>query len=78
MDKRQTAVEWLIQRMKHICKYEEYVMLENMGFIEQAKQMETEQKKKYLKEYFDWHKSMGFISHKPEDMEEFNETYGKE
>lgn len=44
-NKKQTAVEWLVQRMKHICKYEEYAMLENMGFIEQAKEIEAEQNK---------------------------------
>jgi hypothetical protein len=38
--------------------------------------MEKEQNKNYLNEYFEWHKSMGFVSHKPEDIIEFNEKYG--
>ena len=42
----------------------------------QAKEMEKEQKQKYLQQYFEWHKSMRFVSHKPEDIIEFNNTYG--
>jgi len=38
-------------------------------------EMEKEQNLNYLKSYFEWHKSMGFVSHKPEDIIEFNETY---
>jgi hypothetical protein len=40
---KQTAVEWLVQRMKHICKWDEYMILENLGHIDRAKQMEKEQ-----------------------------------
>lgn len=43
--------------------------------LDKAKEMEKEQNENYLKAYFEWHKSMGFISHKPEDISEFNETY---
>lgn len=32
---------------------------------------EFDEKKEILKRYFDWHKSMGFVSHKPEDIDEF-------
>ena len=39
-------------------------------------EMEKEQNLNYLKSYFEWHKSMGFVSHKPEDIIEFNKTYG--
>ena len=39
-----TAVEWLVQRMKHICKWDEYMLLENLGHIDKAKQMEEKQR----------------------------------
>jgi len=42
----------------------------------QAKAMHKEEKKQVLKDYFAWHKSKGFVSHKKEDIEEFiNETF---
>jgi hypothetical protein len=71
--KQQTAVEWLIDMhfggIEHVTPYFK-------KHIEEAKEMEKEQNKNYLKEYFEWHKSMGFFSHKPEDIIEFNEKYG--
>jgi uncharacterized protein (UPF0128 family) len=71
--KQQTAVEWLIDMhfgsIEHVTPYFK-------KHIEEAKEMEKQQNKNYLKEYFEWHKSMGFVSHKPEDIIEYNETYG--
>ena len=68
--KQQTAVEWLINAVEA-----------NMDDIplevqEQAKELENQQKQNYLKEYFAWHNSMGFVSHTHEDIIEFNKTYG--
>jgi hypothetical protein len=74
-NKQQTAVEWLIDELE---KYEkgtsEYFSIP--AIQNHARRMEKEQNKNYLKEYFEWHKSMGFVSHKPEDIIEFNETSG--
>jgi hypothetical protein len=78
-NKQQTAVEWFCEQilLKNpiITQF-----LPNWNFdqsiIEQAKEVEKEQNLNYLKSYFEWHKSMGFVSHKPEDIIEFNETYG--
>jgi hypothetical protein len=68
---KQTAVEWLNQRrLKN--------GFNTMEDFQQAKQMERQQKQNYLIEYFAWHKSMGFVSHTPEDIIEFNETHGNE
>jgi hypothetical protein len=42
-----------------------------------AKQIHGAEKMQVIKDYFDWHKSMGFVSHKPEDIREFvKETIG--
>jgi hypothetical protein len=66
---KQTAVEWLNQRrLKN--------GFNTMEDFQQAKEMEKVEKENYLKAYFEWHKSMGFVSHKPEDIIEFNKTYG--
>jgi len=73
MSNKQTAVEWLEQINNHCKKYGRTIEQKD---IEQAKEMEKEQHKNYLKEYIEWHKSMGFVSHKPEDIIEYNETYG--
>jgi hypothetical protein len=74
-NKQQTAVEWLIDELE---KYEkgtsEYFSIP--AIQNHARRMENQQNKNYLKEYFEWHKSMKFVSHKPEDIIEFNETYG--
>ena len=69
-----TAVEWLEIEVKKFNTVitKEYILL----LCQQAKEMEKEQNLNYLKLYFEWHKSMGFVSHKPEDIIEFNETYG--
>lgn len=49
-----------------------------MALFEQAKAMHKEEKKQVLKDYFTWHKSKGFVSHKKEDIEDFiNETFGE-
>jgi hypothetical protein len=70
---QQTAVEQLVSNiLKHDKSFLEFYKSE----IEQAKEVEKEQNLNYLKSYFEWHKSMGFVSHKPEDIIEFNETYG--
>jgi hypothetical protein len=76
-NKQQTAVEWLFNEITL-----QYVAKGNLSFMDivnmsqQAKEMEKIEKQNYLKAYFDWHKQMGFVSHKPEDIIEFNETYG--
>ena len=74
-NKQQTAVEWYIDELE---KYEkgtsEYFSIP--AIQNHARRMEKQQNKNYLKEYFEWHKSMRFVSHKPEDIIEFNETYG--
>jgi hypothetical protein len=72
-NKQQTAVEWLIEQLSPVITLQQ----KHIDVIKNiAKEMEKEQNKNYLKEYFEWHKSMGFVSHKPEDIIEFNETYG--
>ena len=77
MNKQQTAVEWLFNEITL-----EYVAKGNLSFMDivnmsqQAKEMEKIEKQNYLKAYFDWHKQMGFVSHKAEDIIEFNKTYG--
>jgi hypothetical protein len=73
VNKKQTAVEWIEQE---ILNRDLSMNLSMKQILEQAKEMEMEQNKNYLKEYFEWHKSMGFVSHKPEDIIEFNQTYG--
>jgi hypothetical protein len=77
--KQQTAVDFIIDELTSknllgIYTYDEMVMFENI--FSQAKEIEKTEKQNYLKAYFDWHESMGFVSHKPEDIIEFNETYG--
>jgi hypothetical protein len=86
-DKQQTAVEWFIEQLEEKGDLRETPSIMNiqlnidtteyLDLKRQAKEMEKEQNKNYLKEYFEWHKSMGFVSHKPEDIIEFNETYGE-
>jgi hypothetical protein len=75
MNKQQTTVELFATAL-----YEGGYLQGNgdeiQNLLEQHLEMEKEQNKNYLKEYFEWHKSMGFVSHKPEDIIEFNETYG--
>ncbi len=76
------AVEYLEEQINHysFC----FGMPPNMNvridipkeILEQAKELEKQQKQNYLIEYFAWHKSMGFVSHTPEDIIEFNQTYG--
>jgi DNA mismatch repair ATPase MutS len=82
MDKKQTAVEWLISQLQKTRDYQRVINEANESsssvrdVIKEAKEMEKGQNLNYLKEYFEWHKLMGFVSHKPEDIIEFNETYG--
>jgi hypothetical protein len=76
MSKQQTAVEWLSEQFDSIVELYPSQFERVNRAIEQAKEMEKEQNKNYLKSYFEWHKSMGFVSHKPEDIIEFNENYG--
>jgi hypothetical protein len=73
MDKQQTAVELLVDQLE---KHYVFQDIKNTTAFLQAKQMEKIEKQNYLKAYFDWHKQMGFVSHKAEDIIEFNETYG--
>jgi hypothetical protein len=77
MDKQQTAVEWYDNQLRKVfSNTTEASNFSHEELLQQAKEMEKEQNKNYLKSYFEWHKSMGFVSHKPEDIIEFNETYG--
>jgi hypothetical protein len=77
----QNAVEQLIEhlnqkfptQMRLISQDNQY-LLEHV--IAVARETEKQEKQNYLKAYFEWHKSVGFVSHKPEDIIEFNETYG--
>jgi hypothetical protein len=71
-NEKQTAVEWLFDQLP------DELRLTKSGFemLQQAKEMERQQKQNYLTEYFEWHNSMWFVSHTPEDIIEFNETYG--
>ena len=84
-EKQQTAVDQLIEEIEkrmvlihfETNKPTREVMILNLPMdLERFKEMEKEQNKNYLNEYFEWHKSMGFVSHKPEDIIEFNEKYG--
>jgi len=77
----QTAVEWFIKNLNHLEMQKSLYKLidfriKKQRIIDQAKEMEEQQKQNYLTEYFAWHKSMGFVSHTPEDVVEFNQTYG--
>jgi hypothetical protein len=77
----QNAVEQLIEhlnqkfptQMRLISQDNQY-LLEHA--IAVARETEKQEKQNYLKAYFEWHKSVGFVSHKPEDIIEFNQTYG--
>jgi len=77
----QNAVEQLIEhlnqkfptQMRLISQDNQY-LLEHV--IAVARETEKQGKQNYLKAYFEWHKSVGFVSHKPEDIIEFNQTYG--
>ena len=62
----QTAVECLVEQVwkREPLEHEKKV-------IEHVKQMEKEQKQDYLKGYFEWHKSKGYLSHKKEDLDEY-------
>jgi hypothetical protein len=72
--KQQTAVEWqYIELSKFLNGKSEFT--HKSDILIKAKEMEKQQNLNYLKSYFEWHKSMGFVSHKPEDIIEFNETY---
>jgi hypothetical protein len=82
-NKQQTAVEWLIERLLDLdIQFAKKLISLNVHSTtkvylqEKAKEMEKEQNKNYLKSYFEWHKSMGFVSHNPKDIIEFNETCG--
>jgi hypothetical protein len=82
MNKQQTAVDWLIEQLQKTRDYQRVINEANESsssvrdIIDEAKEIEKKQNKNYLKSYFEWHKSMGFVSHKPEDIIEFNKTYG--
>jgi hypothetical protein len=77
----QNAVEQLIEhlnqkfptQMRLISQDNQY-LLEHV--IAVARETEKQEKQNYLKAYFEWHKSMGFVSHKSEDIIEFNQTCG--
>jgi 1,4-dihydroxy-2-naphthoyl-CoA synthase len=78
-NKQQTAVEWyagrhydleLLRSFGAISIVEYYEELTKA--VQQAKEMEKIEKQNYLKAYFDWHKQMGFVSHKAEDIIEYN------
>ncbi len=78
---KQTAVEWLIEQIEsgkiEIVYSNKIHSIKCLPEITaQAKELENQQKQNYLKEYFEWHNSMWFASHTPEDIIEFNETYG--
>ena len=71
---KQSSVEWLVEKLG---KYNEEMIFLYQNEIQEAKAMHKEEKKQVLKDYFAWHKSKGFVSHKKEDIEEFiNETFG--
>jgi hypothetical protein len=72
-NKQETAVQWFAFELSKLGLLP-YLVPDKI--YNKAKEIEKEQNLNYLKEYFEWHKSMGFISHKPEDIIEFNETYG--
>ena len=80
---KQSSVEWLINQLQkskdwhRVLNEISQMSSAKIDIIEQAKAMHKEEKKQVLKDYFAWHKSKGFVSHKKEDIEEFiNETFG--
>ena len=78
-NKQSSSVEWLKKELEDYGS-SSHLNLDWTTFdelCEQAKAMHKEEKKQVLKDYFAWHKSKGFVSHKKEDIEEFiNETFG--
>ncbi len=71
---KKSSVEWLIEEMTTYLNFDQRLHFRKL--LEQAKAMHKEEKKQVLKDYFAWHKSKGFVSHKKEDIEEFiNETF---
>jgi hypothetical protein len=78
-NKKLNSIDWLVEELrKYIEEPWKYVPKGGKeGIVEQAKAMHKEEYKQFIKNYFEWHKSMGFVSHKPEDIDEYyNETYG--
>ena len=80
---KQSSVEWLFEQQFNSFEkfnngefsFAEY-MTHNLKLRQQAKAMHKEDHKQFIKNYFEWHKSMGFVSHKPEDIDEYyNETF---
>jgi len=69
----QSTVEWIEHQVEQQGITHYFSLRE---ILEQAKEMEKEGQKQVLIDYFQWHKSVGFVSHKPEDIIEFHETYG--
>lgn len=72
MENKQTAVEWLMDKLKYINK-ETYAELYNESF-DQAKQMEKEQIIQFADEYAD--AVMGGCINRAEEY--YNETYGSQ
>ena len=78
---KQSSVEWYIIE-RHIMEIQSRLGLISpieydaklIKIEEQAKAMHKEEKKQVLKDYFAWHKSKGFVSHKPEDIDEYCST----
>jgi hypothetical protein len=62
---QKTGVDYIVEQV------EDFIGLIPVDIIEKAKEIEKQQNLNYLKSYFEWHKSMGFVSHKPEDIIEF-------
>jgi len=62
---QKTGVDYIVEQV------EDFIGLIPVDIIEKAKEIEKQQNLDYLKSYFEWHKSMGFVSHKPEDIIEF-------
>lgn len=79
-NKQSSSVEWLFEKIKSNIDFEDGSISMNWlhdDTLEQAKAIHKEEKTQLIKDYFDWHKAMGFVSHKPEDIEEFiNEKFG--
>jgi len=74
---KQTAVEWLRDEIQS--KYDKSFIEFYRAEITQALAMEREQKKQDIHNYFEWHKSKGYVSHQQIDIKEYlEETYGKE
>ena len=70
-----SSVEFIKNNLERLGMLDNGKVITNI--FEQAKEMHKEEKKQVLKDYFAWHKSKGFVSHKKEDIEEFiNETFG--